>query len=506
MSTMIGLPRINIQLDGQSLPESAAAALEEVRVQQKLSQPSLCELTFRSGREPLRALEDIAAGSRVRLTVPSNQKSVFQGEITAIEYGYEPSHGQTIRVRCYDLLHRLRKRQPVRVHVQVTPADLARELVGDLALSVEAAETGPLVQRLIQYRQSDLDLLVEVARRFGLYLTLRGDTLHLTSLEGLGDVIPLQLGKTLLESRVEVNSEPACRSVLARGWDLSRVVSHEGRADSARIGRQVDAEAPPDKFGTTGERTLAGEALQDDRQAEAAAQAELDLRTQREVTLWGMAEGDPDLMPGARVDVAGIANHLSGRYVLTSATHQINRRTGFMTEISTIPPALEFRPKGVTAEWGTVTRVDDPDSLGRVCVSLPAIGKVETDWMGVVAAGAGSGKGLVVMPDAGDQVLVLFIGGDVSQGVVLGGLYGEHGPGDYGVDGGSVRRFILATPGGQRIRLDDGGESIRLENKGGSFLELSPKKTHLHSAVNLEIEAPGCEVVINGKTIDFRQA
>jgi len=506
MSAVVTLPQIDIEVDGRSLSTSAAGALEEVRVQQRLSQPSLCELTFHGSGDSLTDLENISAGSRVLLTMPSTRKSLFQGEITAVEYGYEASHGQTIRLRCYDVLHRLRKRQPVRVHVQVTPADLARELAADLDVSVEADEAGPLVQRLIQYRQSDLDLLVEVTRRFGLYLTVRGDTLHLTSLEGMGEAIPLQLGKTLLESRVEVNSEPACRSVLARGWDLSRVESHEGRADSARIGRKVDAEAPPDKFGTSGERTLAGEALQDDQQAEAFAQAELDLRTQREVTLWGMAEGDPDLMPGARVDIAGIANHLAGQYVLTAVTHQIKRRTGFVTEISTVPPMLEYSSKGVSAEWGTVTRIDDPESLGRVSVSLPAIGKVETDWMGVVAAGAGSGKGLVVLPDVGDQVLVLFIGGDVSQGVVLGGLYGGHGPGDYGIDGGSVRRFILATPGGQRIRLDDSGESIRLENKGGSFLELSPQKAHLHSVVDLEIEAPGCGVVIKGKTIDFRQA
>jgi phage baseplate assembly protein V len=158
------------------------------------------------------------------------------------------------------------------------------------------------------------------------------------------------------------------------------------------------------------------------------------------------------------------------------------------------------------AAWGTVTRIDDPDSLGRIRVSLPAVGHVETDWMGVVAAGAGSGKGFVVLPDVGDQVLVLFIAGETSQGVVLGGLYGVHGPGDYGVEGTRTQRYTLGTRGGQKIRLDDGGESIRVENKGGSFLELSPKKAHLHSVVDLEIEAPGCSVVIKGKTIDFRQA
>jgi hypothetical protein len=74
------------------------------------------------------------------------------------------------------------------------------------------------------------------------------------------------------------------------------------------------------------------------------------------------------------------------------------------------------------------------------------------------------------------------------------------------VEGSSIRRYTFATPGGQKIRLDDTGQSIRIENKGGSFVDMSPTKVQLHSAVNLEIEAPGREVVITGKTIDFRRA
>ncbi len=123
-----------------------------------------------------------------------------------------------------------------------------------------------------------------------------------------------------------------------------------------------------------------------------------------------------------------------------------------------------------------------------------------------MAAGAGSGKGFVFLPDVEDKVLVLFLGGEITQGIVLGGLYGTDGAADYGVENGSIRRFILSTPSGQIIKLDDSGKSIRLENKGGSFLEFSPEKAHLHSVVDLEIEAPGRGVVIRGKTIDFRQA
>ena len=505
MSAVATLPQIEIDLDGDGLSSKTLGALEEVRVQHKLSQPSVCELTFILGRDSLPELQNLNAGSSVKLTLSSTE-NLFDGEITALEYGYNGNHDRTVRVRCYDKLHRLRKRQPVRVHVQATPADLARQMSEDIGLTVEADADGPVTPRLIQHRQSDLDLLVRTAQRFGLFLCLRDDVLHLINLEGIGESIDLELGKSLLEARLEVNAEPACRSVVAKGWDTCRTEPHEARASSASIGREVDAEAPPDRFGIDGARTLADELLPNDSHAAAVAQAELDLRASREVTLWGIAEGDTDLLAGCRVDVSGVAADFSGSYVLSSVTHLINRRTGFVSEISSAPPVIEKRPTSATAIWGTVTNVDDPDKLGRVRVSFPSLGEIETDWLGVMSAGAGSGKGFVILPDVGDDVLVLCVGGDLAQGIVLGGLYGTKNPGDYGVEGTSIRRFILGTPGGQKIRLDDTGQSIRVENKGGSFLELSPDKAVLHSVVDLQIEAPGRAVAISGKTIDFRQA
>ena len=170
-SALATIPRLDVELGGASLPDNAAAVLEEVRVQHRLSQPSLCELTFFCTAQPLSELEDISIGSGLRVKTAPGFGLLFTGEVTAVEHAYTPDHGHTVQVRGYDRLHRLRKQQPVSVHVQVTPADLAREMVAELGVVVEAEQDGPSSQRLIQYRQSNLDLLVDVAQRVGLYLT-----------------------------------------------------------------------------------------------------------------------------------------------------------------------------------------------------------------------------------------------------------------------------------------------------------------------------------------------
>jgi uncharacterized protein involved in type VI secretion and phage assembly len=140
-----------------------------------------------------------------------------------------------------------------------------------------------------------------------------------------------------------------------------------------------------------------------------------------------------------------------------------------------------------------------------VRVSFPAYGDVESDWLGVVVPGAGSDRGVVALPDVGDTVLVAFAHEDPATGVVVGGLYGAGGPPDPGVADAAVRRFSMHTSGGQVITLDDENSKLRLEDKTGSSVELTPDQVTIHAAVDLTIEAPGRAVVVRAKSVDFEQ-
>ncbi len=492
---------VTIEVNGNALADTDQASLGEVRVSQRLSLPAQCELTFFT--QPATAA--LAPGAMLRVAVGESLPPLFDGEITAIEHAYEAAQGRRLRVRGYDALHRLRKRQPVRAHVQISLAELARELTSGLGLSVKGPNPDLTWRRLIQHGQTDFDFLAQATEACGLYFSLRGQTLHLVTLEGLGETLRLFLGDTLLEARIEVNGDPACRMVAADGWDPLRAEEHAGRASQPRVGRSVTAEVPPEQVGGAAERTFVHLAVQDDSHAEALAQAELDLRAAREVVLRGVAEGDPRLQPGARIDIQGVVPALAGRYVLTEVTHVLDSKQRFVSELSTCPAAPRPRVPGASLVLGKVTSVEDPDSLGRVQVTLPACNGVETDWMGVVMVGAGANKGLVMLPDVGDSVLVLCAHEDPSQGVVLGGLYGTGGPPDGGVENRSVKRFTCLTPGGQRLRFDDSKKTIRLENTDGSFVELGPDKVIFHAKADLEIEAPGRTVTVRGQTINFEQ-
>jgi phage protein D/phage baseplate assembly protein gpV len=497
---VIAIPQLQVSISGRLLGAKALDTLCEVRVRSILSAPTLCELTFLNPPGGFSA----EPGAAMRVEIRGSDPVLFSGEVTALEYGYQPSGARQLRLRGYDLLHRLRKRQPVRAHVQTSAGDLAREMAAELGLTVEAPEPGPLWRRMLQWRQSDLDFLVDMAERCGLYLTVRDDVLLLLTLKGIGEPIKLQLGDKLIEARIEVNSNSSCRKVVVSAWDSWRIEERAGEALEPRSGRNVEAAADPGQVGGSGVRVLTNLTAQNDQHADAAAQAELDSLAADEVVLWALAAGDPALVPGGRIEIIGVDAEVSGSYVITTVTHTIDSLRGYISEISSAaPPRPPVAERGLIGTLGIVSKIADPDNLGRVQVQLPAFSGIESDWMGLAAPGAGANKGMVSLPEVGDQVLVVMQADDLSQGLVLGGLHGTKLPPDWGIEGGSVRRFGLFTPGGNRLQLDDGHRSIRIQDAGGSYLELAPAKVLLHAATDLEIEAPGHGVTVRGASIDF---
>ncbi len=131
------------------------------------------------------------------------------------------------------------------------------------------------------------------------------------------------------------------------------------------------------------------------------------------------------------------------------------------------------------------------------------MGDLQTDWMPVVAASAGKDKGFAVMPEDGDQVLIVFPNGDPAYGIVLGGLYGEsRAP---GLADAGARPFVFRTANGQAFTLDSANALAAIETSGGDRLELGPKGTRLHATRDLLIEAPGRTVTIRAKAIEFEE-
>ncbi|WP_201750011.1 phage baseplate assembly protein V [Micromonospora sicca] len=503
MTTVPRTPAVTV--DGVPLPD--ARRLRAVRVAARLDQPTQCEVTLTAGPGAVALDPPVRPGAALDLRLDGHPDALFTGEVTCVELEYAGDGTALLRIRAYDGLHRLRKRQQLRVFESVTAADLARELCADLGWTVDAETDGPRLDRLLQHRHTDLELLREVAGRAGLHLAADGDRLRLLTLDGYGEPVPLALGDSVHSLRIAENLDRAGGESAALGWHPQRAEPLRQQVGEARSGRRIPLTPDPGGVGADGVRTAVDQPGRSDDELAALAQAGLDARVAALVTAEGVAEGDPALRPGRRIRLTGVPEPVAGVYVLTEVVHTVDAN-GHLTAFATVPPDPPPSPAPVpaTVTLGTVTDVDDPDRLGRVRLTLPAYGDLDAGWLAVVCPGAGRGKGIVALPDPDDTVLVVLPGGEPASGIVLGSLFGAIEPYDAGIVDGRSRRWSMQTGTGQSIVIDDDGRTLRLATDGGSFVELRPELTTVHAAGDLVLSAPGRAMVVRARTVDFLRA
>jgi phage protein D/phage baseplate assembly protein gpV len=494
-------PSLQIALGGEALDPEFARRAATVLVRQRLSAPSLAEISF---AEPTaQHLSALRFGASLRLGM-GNTAVIFDGEITAIEYLRDGAEGRVVRVRAYDPLHRLRKKQRARTVVKVSVSQFIGDTVREIGLECHASVTDPARSVIAQHDQSDLDMVGSLAAESGLYFYLEDGMVRLVSLAGEGEPIELKVGVDLSKAQAASNAESMRRGTQTKAWDVLRTTVLGSSASVARQDANDTRSMDLSAFADLGARVLFNRLAGAADQAQGMAQADLDRAAARELIVEATADGNARIRPGQTVRIVNLDDAVDGIFTVTEATHTFSDDSGYLTEFSTAPPQVAGNPRSPVFTFGSVIDLSDPEGLSRVRARLPLLGDIESDWMPVLVAGAGADKGLAVIPEVGDDVLIVFPQGDVAYGIVLGGLFGARkspGLGDKG-----TRPFAFRTGKGQAITLDAANGLVRMETGAGDVIELGPKGTSVHATQDLRIEAPGRTLTIRAKAVNFEQA
>lgn len=501
MNAVKVMPALNVLLNGQPLGDHYARVLSCVEVMQCANQPSYCELLFEGALG--KSIDSIPLGSHVAISLPAENRVLFQGDVTACRHSYAETGQESVLIRCYDILHRLRKTQQLRQFDATSLAQVTQSIVNELGLDVLFQASDIAVAQLMQWCQSDLAFLTLSLQTFGLHFFLQENTLHIFSCDN-GHSHQLAVTKEQLRSlNWELNTEPACRSVDVYAWSPQRAESYQvaARGDDATANNK--GLTHPSTVNVSGERLMTGQASADETTAEQMGQAMLQRRMAGEEIVTAVTCGNTELHPG--IELIFDMSALDKSYTLFQVKHCFDRRRGYVCELDTAPPTMLEFPR-ITSAMGVVFDVCDPESMGRIKVRYPALGLLESQWLEIVHTAAGPSKGLVALPDIDDKVLVLFVNGDPVNGVVLGGLYGDTQQPDFGIENGRVKRYTFVTPEGQKLVLDDNSELVTLECSDGSFVKMSSTEMRIFSKRDMTIEAPGQSMVISANTIDFVQS
>lgn len=131
-----------------------------------------------------------------------------------------------------------------------------------------------------------------------------------------------------------------------------------------------------------------------------------------------------------------------------------------------------------------ISSLGDAENPGRVKVTFPSLENLQSDWIEVMAIGAGKSRGLFWMPEVGDQVLVAFLEGDFLRPYVIGGLWNGQDKAPIEIKEGKndVRQLTSRTGHTVTLTDTDKAQSLSLKSQGGHVVTLddaekSPKLT-----------------------------
>jgi uncharacterized protein involved in type VI secretion and phage assembly len=173
--------------------------------------------------------------------------------------------------------------------------------------------------------------------------------------------------------------------------------------------------------------------------------------------------------------------------------------------------------KGVAV--AVVTQNKDPEGQCRVKVRYPWYDQPrESYWARLATPMAGNDRGVVMIPEVGDEVLVAFEREDLRFPYVLGGLWnGKDKPPASNGDGKNDKRLIksrskhyllfddgesgaveLSLQDGKKVRFDDQGLSVEDENGNHFKIDSRSGAVEINATGKLTIKAASVEISATG--------
>jgi phage protein D/phage baseplate assembly protein gpV len=400
--------------------------------------------------------------------------SIFKGQIAAVEPEFG-AQGVVISIRAYDKAHKLNRQRKTRTFQQMSAADMIKKIAGENGLSPKTTSTSVVHEFFQQSNETDWDFAWRLALMHDFEIVVKDTTLEFRPAnKGGGEATTsLTYQDSMISFRPRMSGVQQPKTVNIRAWDPKAKQVVNGSASSGETTSQSGVQRSKVSNDLGGGTTaIADRVAANNGEANALAKSTLNRMSDAYFEADGVAFGNPKIKSGSKVQVAGVGKQFSGTYTVTSSTHSYRGTTGYQTSFQisgrSSRTLLELMRPPQERDWsaslvvGVVTNNNDPEQMGRVRVKYPSLSDTEESaWARIATPSAGKARGLLMMPQPDEEVIVGFEHGDTRRPIVVGSLFnGKDKPGD-----------------------------DLLQKRDGSFALLSDQKIHQHSKKDFEIKS-----------------
>ena len=530
---------ITIKIDGAALDPTTGNKLAEAVVKKVRVLPDMAHVVI---ADPLQTLVDktmAKLGAKLEILAggpdDTTAKSMFAGDISSIEPEFRDD-GVFIGFRAFDTSHAMTRSQHTRVFQDQTIGDIVRTVAGPYfrGVSVDGG-TGGALAYMMQSGESDWDFVWRLANMIGFELVTDGRNAKFRKIgtqDGEGPWLQYgqsEKGHRLFSFRPRVSGANLPEKITGRYVNEQGVIVDASAPISSG---EIASKGPSIGWaGVTGKGdfALTGVLAKDANELRRLVEAARDRILASALEAEGVAEGDPDLRPGMLVEFRGLGKW-NGKYLLSECVHVYRGGSGFRTRfhvagrpkslLAAVSPEDAQRPATVVNSimQAEVTNINDPDKLGRVRVKLPTLaqGKDPEGWWARVSSNsAGKERGILMLPQVGDKVIVGFENGDTRKPFILGSVWdGKGTPGKELVqDDGSFSlmsdsKVMMKSKGDFQFETDKAWtakaqKAVTFENSMDAFTIKSGKEIVLKAPTikleaQMKVEIKGAQVAVNG--------
>lgn len=475
------VPQLSIKVNGHDLDEDAFDCLTEARAESSVQLPDQVRIWFVDPEFDLYDRNLFAIGDLLEIAITSGTvpKPIASCQITAISVEPGRDRMMMLVITALGSDHVLQRGIELTTYLDRTDSDMVSSIASRCGLQASVAAssvTYPYVMQTTTNRR----FLDERADQIGYRWWVDGDTLFFHPKSTVRSSTTLAWGEDLLSLRVATSSAEAAKASTVRAWNPDNQEAIIGTAQSSPTMDRLGTDAAGPRSAANDSRQLASvgrfsaRSITDDQSAaklmadslcQRAAEAELQLR--------GVAQGNPSLQAGGTVELEDVGRRLSGTYRLASVEHVYVAAEGYTTRFmsggqyasglvdllgSNQVPHGPWDPHALVI--GVVTNIEDPERPSRVKVRFPTFSdEFESAWARVLMPGAGPDRGLQILPEINDEVVVGFEHGDARRPLVLGGVWSKQlAPplaNDVAVKSGAVATRTWKTRAGHSITIND---------------------------------------------------
>jgi phage protein D len=330
---------------GHELPSEAALDILDVKVCDYLEGASTFSVTMNiwdSAEQKYKWIDDTLLGEgtelEIRVGYADSLKTMIVGEVTSLEPEFPEGEARAMKVHGYDLLHRFRRGRKTRSFVKMKDSDIASQIARELNLRTQVDDTQVTHEYVLQNNQTDIDFLLERARRIRYEVVIEDKTLRFRkAANDKGQVVSLEYGFTLRSFYPRLSTMQQVSEVVVQGWDPKTKKAIAGRArqgdelskmNGSKLGFAISEQA----FFKS-ETVIVDKPIYSEGEALQIAKGKFNDMTVAFITGEGLATGNTDIQAGQVIELKKLGKRFSGLYYVTSATHMVDQ-TGYTTKFT----------------------------------------------------------------------------------------------------------------------------------------------------------------------------